>query len=77
MSAAENNGLFSTDFFWRPETAENRPKAAKNKLFSAAKASKNHCTCCSVRKFKFDLVGVSYLLILRISLMYGLINMLS
>jgi hypothetical protein len=38
MLAAENNGLFSADFFWRPETTENRPKAAENSLFSAAKA---------------------------------------
>jgi hypothetical protein len=38
MSVAENNGLFSADFFWRPETAENRPKAAENSLFSATKA---------------------------------------
>jgi hypothetical protein len=36
--AAENKGLFSADFFWRPGTAENKPKAAENSLFSAAKA---------------------------------------
>jgi hypothetical protein len=36
VTAAENKLLFSAIFFWRPETAENRPKAAKNKLFSAA-----------------------------------------
>jgi hypothetical protein len=30
--------LFSTIFFWRPETAENKAKAAENSLFSAAKA---------------------------------------
>jgi hypothetical protein len=31
--AAENKGLFSADFFWRPGTAENKPKAAENSLF--------------------------------------------
>jgi hypothetical protein len=36
--AAKNKGLFSADFFWRPETVENKPKAAENSLFSAAKA---------------------------------------
>jgi hypothetical protein len=35
--AAENIDLFSADFFWRPETVENKSKAAKNSLFSAAK----------------------------------------
>jgi hypothetical protein len=24
---AENKGLFSADFFWRPETAENKSKS--------------------------------------------------
>ena len=40
--AAENMALFSANFFWRPGTAENKPKAAENKpkatensLFSA------------------------------------------
>jgi hypothetical protein len=37
MAAAENKGLFSADFFWRPGTAEDKPKAAENSLFSAAK----------------------------------------
>jgi hypothetical protein len=36
--AAENIALFSANFFWRPETAENNPKAAENSLFSAAQA---------------------------------------
>jgi hypothetical protein len=36
--AAENMALFSANFFWRPGTAENKPKAAENSLFSAAKA---------------------------------------
>jgi hypothetical protein len=36
--AAENKGLFSADFFWRPGTAKNKPKAAENSLFSATKA---------------------------------------
>jgi hypothetical protein len=36
--AAENIALFSAIFFWRPGTAENRPKAAENSLFSVAMA---------------------------------------
>jgi hypothetical protein len=36
--AAENMALFSAIFFWRTGTAENKPKAAENSLFSAAKA---------------------------------------
>jgi hypothetical protein len=38
LAAAENKGLFSADFFWRPGTTENKPKAAENSLFSAANA---------------------------------------
>jgi hypothetical protein len=30
--------LFLANFFWRSETAENKPKAAENNLFSTAKA---------------------------------------
>jgi hypothetical protein len=37
MATAENKGLFSADFFWRPGTAEDKPKVAENSLFSAAK----------------------------------------
>jgi hypothetical protein len=34
--AAENEALFSASFFWRPETAENKPLAAENSLFPVA-----------------------------------------
>jgi hypothetical protein len=36
LLAAENIALFSANFFWRPETTENKLKAAENSLFSAA-----------------------------------------
>jgi hypothetical protein len=42
---AENKGLFSADFFWRPETAENKSKAIENSLFFAAKALFSAVSC--------------------------------
>jgi hypothetical protein len=35
--AVENKGLFLANFFWRPGTVENRPKAAENNLFFGGK----------------------------------------
>jgi hypothetical protein len=35
--APKNMALFLANFFWRPGTAENKPKAAENSLFSAVK----------------------------------------
>jgi hypothetical protein len=39
-------GLISAIFFWRPGTAENKPKAAENSLFSAAKALFSAASSC-------------------------------
>jgi hypothetical protein len=36
--AAENMALFLAIFFWRSGTAENKPKATENSLFSATNA---------------------------------------
>jgi hypothetical protein len=45
--AAENMALFLAIFFWRPGTAENKPKAAENSLFWQLLAAENDCSSCS------------------------------
>jgi hypothetical protein len=47
--AAKNMALFSAIFFWWLGTAENKPKAVENSLFSATKAlaAENDCSSLS------------------------------
>jgi hypothetical protein len=54
VMAAENKGLFSADFFWRPGTAENKPKATeiayfrwRRPYFRQFLAAENDCNRCS------------------------------
>jgi hypothetical protein len=46
-AVTENKHLFSANFFWRPETAENRPKVAKNDYSCRSEiASGSHLFLC-------------------------------
>jgi hypothetical protein len=49
VSAAENNSLFSANFFLRLKTVKNRPKAAENRLFLAVKAPFSTASDCACR----------------------------
>jgi hypothetical protein len=55
LLAAKNIGLFSTDFFWRLGTAENKTKVAEIAYFRRQRlyfrrflTTENDCSCCSV-----------------------------